>query len=82
MFPNIPPGRISWLFLIILIQCSMDSTLEILFQDTEKLSSMPFIEGDIRQYGTCKGEQLDCAYKIFNKMSSYNDVSQYLLELK
>ena len=60
----------------------MDSTLEILFQDTEKLSSMPFIEGDIRQYGTCKGEQLDCAYKIFNKMSSYNDVSQYLLELK
>ena len=36
---------------------------------------MPFIQGDLLQYSTCKGEQLNCAYKIFNKMSSYNKVS-------
>ena len=48
--------------------------VEILFKDPKKLGSMPFINGDLRQYKTCKGEQLHCAYRIFNKMSSYDKV--------
>ena len=51
--------------------------LEILFKDPEKLGSMPFIKGDLRKYSTCKGEQLYCAKKIFNKMSNYDTVSSF-----
>ena len=60
--------------------CSQNEPVEIKMKDPGKLNSMPFINGDLRQYETCKGEQLHCAYKIFNKMSSYDQVRFELRE--
>ena len=44
------------------------------FKNASTLEEMPYIKEDLNTYKSCKGHQLHCATKIFNRISDYEYV--------